>query len=60
VPAAIAVKIGLSDGQFTQVIGDDVASGTPVITAVLEGAAAVADSTRSRAPGGTSGLPRAR
>lgn len=60
VPAAIAVKIGLSDGQFTQVIGGDVASGTPVITAVLEGAAAVADSTRSRAPGGTSGLPRAR
>ena len=60
VPSAIAVKIGLSDGQFTQVTGGDIASDTPVITGVLEGAAAVADSTRPRAPAGMPGLPRAR
>jgi HlyD family secretion protein len=60
VPSAIAVKIGLSDGQFTQVTGGDIASDTPVITGVLEGAAAVGDSTRPRAPAGMPGLPRAR
>lgn len=61
IPASVPITVGLSDGQWTQVLGGDVGPGTPLVTGVGEAkASAPRDSTTSRRPTGPMPMPRVR
>jgi HlyD family secretion protein len=63
-PAMIPVRIGLTDGQYTEISGPEVVAGMQVIAGVIGGSATGAaapnpfQSTQPRAPTGPGGAPR--
>jgi HlyD family secretion protein len=60
-PVAITLTVGMTDGQWTEVTGGDVAPGTALITGVIEGSAAIAqDSSTTRRPAGPVPISSAR
>jgi HlyD family secretion protein len=63
-PAMVPVRIGLTDGQFTEISGPEIVAGMQVIAGVVGGSATGAaapnpfQSTQPRAPTGPGGAPR--
>ena len=58
-PSSIALAVGMTDGQWTEVTRGDVAPGTALITGVIDPKAA-ADSSSTRRPAGPLPMSRAR
>jgi len=57
-PQAKTVRIGITDGSRTEIIADDIAEGTPVITADLSKKPATANTSAGQRQGGLSfGVP---
>lgn len=61
-PTAIAVMIGMTDGQWTEIVGGDLAPGVPLITGVMDpnAATSASDSSATRRPPGPFPIPRGR
>lgn len=61
-PTAIAVTIGMTDGQWTEIVGGDLAPGVPLITGVMDpnAATSASDSSSTRRPSGPFPIPRGR
>ena len=58
-PKAVPVKIGVSDGQFTEISGDGVSEGMAVLTGIDDSGRKAAASGQSASPlGGPGGPPR--
>jgi HlyD family secretion protein len=54
-PVAIPVKVGITDGQFTEVSGEGLSEGLEILVGVEEAKAASNGNTRLRVPGGGPG-----
>lgn len=59
IPEAVAVSVGMTDGQWTEVTKGDITPGTALLTGVVD-AKAVNDSSSARRPTGPLPVPRAR
>lgn len=58
-PVAVALSVGMTDGQWTEVTQGDIIPGTALLTGVMDGKAAT-DSSSARRPTGPLPMPRAR